>query len=212
VFTTVPLWRENLDFRLSTDAQNELPAAAQQETEYFLQQRLALLRKTTAHGLVVVGLGGSDTIPPKQGFGALAPENSQNLLGVIFVHSVVPEHAPSGHFLYRLMLGGDRDPRFVERSNQDCIGCAKQHLRDLGLVTDQAEFHFERIFKWPAFIPLQDETQDARLLAISELEHAFPGLVFAGNYLTGVGVHDCLVAAEASVQRMAERMTKNLAH
>jgi oxygen-dependent protoporphyrinogen oxidase len=142
----------------------------------------------------------------------LAPENSQNLLGVIFVHSVVPEHAPPGHFLYRLMLGGDRDPAFVERSNQDCITCAKQHLLELGLITSAASFQFERVFKWPAFIPLQDETQDDRLLAISELESAFPGLVFAGNYLTGVGVHDCLVAAEASVQRMAERMTKNLAH
>jgi oxygen-dependent protoporphyrinogen oxidase len=212
VISTIPLWRENLDFRLSKVAQDDLPGSSREETARFLQQRLALLRKTNSHGLVVVALGGSDSITPKQGFGALAPENSQNLLGVIFVHSVVPEHAPSGHFLYRLMLGGDRDPRFVERSNQDCIACARQHLRDLGLVTDKAEFHFERVFKWPAFIPLQDESQDDRLHAISELESAFPGLVFAGNYLTGVGVHDCLVAAEASVQRMAERMTKNLAY
>jgi oxygen-dependent protoporphyrinogen oxidase len=212
VISTVPLWRQNLDFCLATRAKSVAPEPAQKESARFLKQRLELLRKTNAHGLVVVGLGGSDSIPPKQGFGALAPENSQNLLGVIFVHSVVPEHAPPGHFLYRLMLGGDRDPAFVERSNQDCITCAKQHLLELGLITSAASFQFERVFKWPAFIPLQDETQDDRLLAISELESAFPGLVFAGNYLTGVGVHDCLVAAEASVQRMAERMTKNLAH
>jgi oxygen-dependent protoporphyrinogen oxidase len=212
VISTVPLWREKLDFRLSTDAQDVLPGTSQEETARFLQQRLTLLRKTNSHGLVVVALGGTDSIAPKQGFGALAPENSQNLLGVIFVHSVVPEHAPSGHFLYRLMLGGDRDPRFVERSNQDCLACARQHLRDLGLVTDKADFHFERVFKWPAFIPLQDENQDDRLLAISELEDAFPGLVFAGNYLTGVGVHDCLVAAEASVQRLAESLNNHLTH
>lgn len=207
VISTVPLWRENLEFRIASDALNNLSGTTGHETKSFLEQRLSLLRKTSAHGLVVVGLGGKDTIAPKQGFGALAPENSQDLLGVIFVHSVVPEHAPPGHFLYRLMLGGDRDPQFVERANKDCISCAKQHLLELGLVTDHAEFDFERVFKWPAFIPLQDESQDERLRAVSELESAFPGLVFTGNYLTGVGVHDCLVAADAAADRMAKRMT-----
>jgi oxygen-dependent protoporphyrinogen oxidase len=198
VFTSVPLWREQLDF---VDHQNDDRAPLAKEL-------LAILANTPSHGLVVVGIGGKDGIAPPQGFGALAPAESPDLLGVLYAHSLVPEHAPPGHFLYRVLLGGDRDPSFVGLAESVCIERATHWLRELGLVTSKAQIEFSAVFKWPGVIPLQDEGQDERLRAAGQLELLFPGLYFVGNYLHGVGVFDCLVSADDAVARCFRELTQ----
>jgi protoporphyrinogen oxidase len=122
VFTSVPIWRAPLAISIS---QSETKSVSTEDLDAFVRQRFALLDETPSHGLVVVGIGGKDTSPPPQGFGALAPEASPDLLGVLYVHSLAPSHAPEGHFMYRVLLGGDRDPAFVERTDAACVAKAR---------------------------------------------------------------------------------------
>lgn len=176
----------------------------------FGEERWASIAAQPTHSVAVVGLGGHDTQNPAHGFGALAGEDSSGLLGVLYVHSIAPRHAPSGHFLYRLMLGGDRCPEMATWTEERCISRARTELIRLGLVSPSATFTFEKVFRWQNAIPLADSGQDARLQALGELETASGGLFFAGNYLKGVGVDDCLVSAQEAVQRAvhyAQRQT-----
>ena len=200
LFTSVPLWRQTVTYL--TPQEGDVDRAR----DDFARERLEQLASTPSHSVVVVGIGGRDNRPPPQGFGALAPESSPDLLGVLFVHSIAPEHAPAGHFLFRVLLGGDRDPSFTERSDESCLARAREWLVDLGLMTTHASTEFTAVFKWPKVIPLQDEGQDERLRAMAELERVFPGLIFVGNYRTGVGVNDCLLSAQDGVRRWAEQL------
>lgn len=217
-FSSVPLWRDALSFdppkktnttvHPSSSAPDPSLSATpiDAERDAWAAQRFEILRNAPTHGLVVVGIGGTDTKPPPQGFGALAPGSSPDLLGVLYVHSIFPQHAPPGHFLYRVLLGGDRDPSCVTRHETWLTERAKEWLVQLGLLTPDAHVEATAVFKWPSVIPLQDVGQDARLQAMGELERLFPGLFFVGNYRTGVGVYDCLLSAEDGVRRWSAAM------
>jgi oxygen-dependent protoporphyrinogen oxidase len=171
--------------------------------ERFGEERWNVLMDQPTHSVVVVGLGGTDTLTPAQGFGALAPEDSDGLLGVLYVHSITPGHAPPGAFLYRLMLGGDRCPEMATWTEAQCLTRARAELIRLGLISPAAHVSFEKVFRWQNVIPLADADQDARMRASQELETAYGGLYFAGNYLKGVGVDDCIVSAREAVERCA---------
>jgi oxygen-dependent protoporphyrinogen oxidase len=184
-----------------------------------------VLRQTPNHTLIVVSVGGpfvssaackgaggraglKTSVQEKhfQGLGALENRASQDLLGVLFVHDIYPSHVPQDHFLFRCMFGGDR-PRTGElllKSSEELVALAREKLAALGLVSEKATVSFTHVARWPQYIPLATGHQDGLLKAIWQLEALEPGLFFAGNYLKGVGVDDCLRQSQKTAQDVAK--------
>ena len=166
----------------------------------------ARLTQIPTHSLVCVGLGGTGISNPQKGFGALAGSFSKDLLGVLFLHALYPSHVPTGNFLYRVMLGGDRDPNFADKSDAEIFEITRARLADLGLLPAAASVTFTHITRWKNTIPLAVAGHDEVLAARWKLEALCPGLYLAGNYLEGVSVADCLQSAEQAVSLLKKRI------
>lgn len=167
-------------------------------------EAFAVLKQIPTHSIVVVGVGGKK-IPSflyKEGFGALANNQSQDLLGILFIHSMFEKHVPKNSFLYRLMFGGDRYPHIEELSDDDLLTRAKNHLKNLDLMCGEEKFSFEKVVRWENYIPLATEHQDKVLCALWQLEALNPGLFFAGNYIKGVAVADCLEQGQLTAMKV----------
>ncbi|WP_186644365.1 protoporphyrinogen oxidase [Fluviispira vulneris] len=168
-----------------------------------------ILKNIESHSIAVVGLGGKN-IENKapQGFGALAGEWSKDILGVLFVHSIYPQHAPEKSFFYRVMLGGDRHPNINLLTNEQLIELTKQRLKEINIITDKTEFDFTDVIKWDNYIPLSTELQDKVLQSIWQLEALIPGLFFAGNYIKGPAVPDCILQANETSEKVMKYLDK----
>ena len=168
-------------------------------------------KKVNFHSVVVAGIGGK--VPSHfrraHGFGALAPSESADLLGVLNVHDINPTHVPDSHsVLYRVLLGGDRNPNFVDLPREQILETAKARLLELKLVPRDFVAEFQEIKVWKKAIALQDEVWALSVAELESAEKSSQGkLFFAGNYLEGVGVEDCL----RSARRAAVRILQNLA-
>jgi oxygen-dependent protoporphyrinogen oxidase len=176
-----------------------------------INHALNTLRKIDSHSIAVVGLGGK--VPPlhnlyPQGFGALAGEWSQDILGVIFIHSTYSAHVPENAFLYRVLLGGECNPKINHISNEEIIAIAKQRLFQSKILPENTEFEFEIVKHWENYIPLQTEHQDRVHEAVWKLEALVPGLFFTGNYLKTAAVADCLEQAEIVAKKIAAYCSK----
>lgn len=168
---------------------------------------LSLLKSIPNHSIAVVGLGGTTSAPHLEGFGALANTWSQDILGVLSIHSLYPQHVPknTNAFLYRVMLGGEADSanEIIKKSDTDLVSLAKMRLFQTNVLQEnQTQFDFEHVVVWKNYIPLPTKYQDRVLEAIWKLEALNPGLFFSGNYIQGVSVADCLKHAEMTVEKI----------
>lgn len=160
---------------------------------------LEQLRKIESHSVTVVGLGAKQTSMDEnsiKGFGALAGEWSKDILGVIFVHSTYPSHAPKNSKLYRVLLGGDRDPFINSKSQEEIIALSKLRLVESKVTPANIQFDFSQVIKWDNYIPLATINQDKVIEAIWKIEALLPGFFLTGNYIKGPSIADCLDQAE----------------
>lgn len=167
------------------------------------QEAWANLKNIPSYSIAVVGLGGQTSSDHMQGFGALANLWSQDILGVLSVHSIYPQHVPCEKFLYRVMLGGEMDPQIWEKSKPELVSLSKQRLFEMKILdASHTTFEFEDVVVWKDYIPISTEDQDQVLASLWRLEACNPGLFFTGNYTHGVGVADCLRSAGAVVEKI----------
>ncbi len=157
------------------------------------------LKNIESHSIAIIGLGSSN-IPENtstiKGFGALAGEWSKDILGTIFVHSTYPCHAPANSNLFRVLLGGDRNPSINQKSNEELIEISKLRLFETKIIEKNIHFDFTHVIKWDNYIPLATIEQDKVLEAIWKMEALVPGLFLTGNYMKGPSISDCLEQAE----------------
>ncbi len=171
------------------------------------EEALKNLKKIEAHDIIVVGLG-SKSPPQKKtvtGFGALAGQWSKDLLGVLFVHSTYPCHCPEQACLYRVMLGGDRVPEstrttFLSQNDDALIALAQERLLENKIVKEKINFDFQKVIRWEKYLPLATAHQDTVLESLWKIEGLIPGLFFAGNYLQGPAIAQCLEQAQKTAQ------------
>lgn len=153
-----------------------------------------------SHSLVVVNVSGRKSNITKNGFGVLARRESKALLGVLFVHSIYPQHVPEGFYSYRVLIGGDRCPEAIGWSDEELRKYTLSQLDSLGLIDAQPEPEHIQIVRWQNVVGIADKQHDERLKALWRLEARYPGLLFAGIYKKGVGVADALQSAFDAVQ------------
>ncbi len=147
-----------------------------------------VLTRSVSAPTVVVGLGGTRArfdVPP--GFGALIDgSEGMKTLGVLFESSHIPERAPEGHCLVKVIAGGARHPEVVDWDDErilDLVG------RDVAkVVGHDMEASFTEIIRHPVGVPQYEVGHGDWLRAIDEELRSLPNLHLTGWSYRGIGV------------------------
>jgi oxygen-dependent protoporphyrinogen oxidase len=157
---------------------------------------------------VTVTLGYDETVrrslPP--GFGFLVPRSEgHRMLAATFVHNKFPHRAPDNRALVRCFLGGARDERILQSSEEEILQIVRGELRQIVGIALNAEPLFARVYKWKSAMAQYSVGHLERLQRIESLRQKLNGLALAGNGYNGIGVPDCVRSgAEAAGKILAE--------
>jgi oxygen-dependent protoporphyrinogen oxidase len=123
------------------------------------------------------------------------PEAGLGILGTLFSSWIFPSHAPEGSFVLRTMVGGALDPEVDSQSDAELV----QRVTDANqqLLGPMPSPSLVRVTRHPQGIPQPCLGHSARIARIREGLASAPGLFLAGNYLSGVGVKDCVRESHA---------------
>jgi oxygen-dependent protoporphyrinogen oxidase len=139
------------------------------------------------------------------GFGYLIPrKEGRSILGTLWDSSIFPQRAPEGHVLLRSMMGGATNPAAADFTDDEIMTRTQADLREIMGITAKPDF--VRIFRHPLAIPQYLSGHAKRLTAVADRLKDHPGLFVTGNAFFGVGLNDCVHAAN----RAAEQVTKQL--
>lgn len=129
------------------------------------------------------------------GFGYLIPkEEGMNTLGTLWDSSIFKNRAPEGKVLLRSMMGGACFPERISLSDDEVGKKVRDDLRQtMGI---KAEPSFVRIFRHPRAIPQYTVGHGNRLAALEKQCRRHPGLFLTGNSYRGIGLNDCVAAAQ----------------
>lgn len=139
---------------------------------------------------------------PLNGTGFVVPRVERNpLLAATWVTSKWPGRAPEGHVLLRAFLGGGRDPRRLDRSDDELIATAREALEDT--LDIDGEPIFARLFRWTRQSPQYEVGHQQRVAAIEQRLPSIPGLFLAGSGFRAIGIPDCIADARETAARAA---------
>jgi oxygen-dependent protoporphyrinogen oxidase len=165
-------------------------------------QLAALVGQIEYSPIAVVGFGYRELDHPLDGFGLLTTTAAHKpVLGVLWDSSIFPDRAPPGGKLLRMMIGGQRDPMLVERSESELVETARDGLRaTMGIDAEPAVTYVRR---WPRGIP---NYPVGHLELISRIDQALAphdGLHLNSNAYRGIAMNDCVRNARELAERMA---------
>ncbi len=163
----------------------------------------ALLREIPYASLQVVCLGFErrKIAHDLNGFGFLmAHPNPLPMLGTLWDSSIFPRRAPQGRVLLRSMLGGARRPQVADWDDETIVEETRIALRQTMGITADPEF--VRIFRHRRAIPQYPPGHGRRLQELQQRASRYPGLHFTGNAFFGIGLNDCVCAAQATADAL----------
>jgi len=119
------------------------------------------------------------------GFGFLVPaEECLSLLGAICISNIFPHKAPEGKKLFALFCGGDRSYPFDAR--------VEDAIKEFNSILKPATIHMLRVQEWSNAIPQFHVGHQTILQQLQSFENKNPAIAFAGNYVSGVSLGDCV--------------------
>lgn len=178
--------------------------------EPLLPDAARTLASIESASLVVLNLGfrAADIAHPLQGFGFLVPaiERAFPLMGALFADSIFPHHAPAGHRLLRVFVGGAHNPEAVQRTDDELLTTALDALR--GLLGVSGDPVLVDVCRYPSAIPQYHVGHREKISRLRGEVASLPGLFLLGNYLDGVSLNDCVrLGAEVAGQIEEARAT-----
>lgn len=162
-----------------------------------------LLASYPTAGLAVVGVAfkKSEIDHDLHGYGFLtARTEGLETLGIVWDSSLFPARAPDDCVLVRVMIGGTRSPRSVERPEQELENMALRDIRNTMGIT--AKPYRTWVMRWPRAIGQYTRGHLERVARARQLASRFPNLELCGSAYDGVA----FPAAVASAERAAERI------
>jgi len=137
-----------------------------------------------------------------RGFGFLVPRSEgRRMLACTFVHNKFPHRAPEDCGIVRGFLGGLRDQRAVEMSDEEILSTIRRELREITGIT--AEPRTARVYRWRRAMSQPSVGHLERVARIEARLRQFPGLALAGNYFRGIGVPDCVRTGREAAKKVA---------
>ena len=162
------------------------------------------LRKIHLASVVVVGLVFDDASweghPPPEGFGFLVPRGQgMRILGSTYDSSSFTGRAPAGKRLYRVLVGGRRDPEAIDLDDAALLDLIARELRQAWGFCPQPHAH--KIIRHRLGIPQYEIGHQEILDEIDRL--APPTLSFTGNSFHGIAVNACIADAKVLAGRLS---------
>jgi protoporphyrinogen/coproporphyrinogen III oxidase len=143
----------------------------------------------------------SDQIPAELGYGFVVPVVEKRFVMACTIASHKYEgRAPEGLALARGYVGGALGPDVTKMSDAELIEGARRDLSELMGIDAQPMRAV--LTRWTGSQPQFEMGHLERIARIEALAAANPDLAVAGNWLTGVGVADCINSARAAVERL----------
>jgi len=140
------------------------------------------------------------------GFGYLIPKKEGlSTLGTLWDSSMFENRAPEGKVLLRSMMGGACFPEYVNLSDDEVVARVRKDLQ-LTMGIDAAP-EFVRVFRHPQAIPQYTVGHGSRLQGLENALRAYPGLILTGNSYRGIGLNDCVAAAERAADEALAALT-----
>lgn len=129
------------------------------------------------------------------GFGYLIPkEEGMNTLGTLWDSSIFSGRAPAGKVLLRSMLGGACFPRYIGLTDDEVNDRVQADLKKIMGI--KAPPSFTRIYRHEKAIPQYTAGHGDRLMHLGDKLKDHPGLFLTGNAYRGIGLNDCVAAAD----------------
>jgi oxygen-dependent protoporphyrinogen oxidase len=129
------------------------------------------------------------------GFGYLIPkEEGMNTLGTLWDSSIFRGRAPQGKVLLRSMMGGACFPKYIDLSDTEVNDRVQADLKKIMGI--KAKPIFNRIFRHEKAIPQYTVGHGERIAHLEVKLKEYPGLFLTGNAFRGIGLNDCVAAAE----------------
>lgn len=142
---------------------------------------------------------------PLHGSGFVVPRVEQRaLLAATWVTSKWPGRAPEGCALLRGFLGGGRDPRRLEQSDEELVATAREALSEI--LDIDGDPLLTRLYRFPRQSPQYEVGHLQRVAAIEERLAALPGLYLTGSGFRAIGIPDCIADGRAAGARAAEHL------
>ncbi len=144
---------------------------------------------------------------PLDGFGVVAPTiESRSILAASFLNVKFPQRAPAGTVLFRVFIGGATQPELFDLNDDGVLEIVARELGDLLGV--HGEPILTRIDRHARSMPQYTLGHLERVEAIRRQAARHPNLFLAGIAFDGIGIPDCVRAAEST----ADAVTTALAN
>ena len=139
------------------------------------------------------------------GFGYLIPRSEGcSILGTLWDSSIFTNRAPEGQVLLRSMMGGATNPAAIDLSDDEVRARTMHDLKQIMGI--DCEPDFVRIFRHRHAIPQYTSGHAQRRQALLESLQGTPDLILTGNAFYGVGLNDCVNAANRAAVEVVERL------
>ena len=139
------------------------------------------------------------------GFGYLIPKaEGRDTLGTLWDSSIFENRAPEGKVLLRSMMGGAANPAAIDFSEDEV---RERTMKDLKKIMGiDCEPEFVQIFRHRHAIPQYTRGHAERLRALEASLADVPDLILTGNAFYGVGLNDCVNAANQAADKVVKRL------
>jgi oxygen-dependent protoporphyrinogen oxidase len=134
---------------------------------------------------------------PLNGSGFLvAPEDQKEslLLACTWTSSKFPPRAPQGKVLLRAFVN-----RWVEMEDGELVSAIVETLRPLLGIKGKPERSW--VFRWESAMPQYTVGHAKKVARINERLKGLSRVFLAGNYLTGIGVPDCIRSGREAAEK-----------
>lgn len=139
------------------------------------------------------------------GFGYLIPKaEGCSTLGTLWDSSIFPNRAPEGMALLRSMMGGATNQGAIDLSDDEVKARTMTDLKEIMGI--DCEPDFVRIYRHRHAIPQYTRGHAQRLLELESSLSDSPDLILTGNAFFGVGLNDCVNAANRAAEKVIARI------
>ena len=157
---------------------------------------------------VVLAFRRTDVRHTLDGSGFVVPRvESTGILAASWLSSKWAHRAPADMALMRTFVGGARDPRALERPDDELIRLSLAALSPLLGIS--APPLMTRVYRWERASAQHEVGHAARLDAIERSIAQHPGLFVTGSGFRGVGIPDCIADGRATGKQVAEWLAQS---
>lgn len=139
------------------------------------------------------------------GFGGLIPhKEKRDILGVLFLSTLLKNRAPKNGALLTLFIGGVRRDELVDLSDEKVRELVEKEVKEL-MQLDEFNPELLKIIRHNKAIPQYGVDSGERFEAINQLESKYPGLILGGNMRNGIGMADRITQGKQMANRVINK-------